>query len=103
MKHTTGPWTIEVRETDSLEDGEATILANDAIIASIAGALGYTPSESRCYESEANAHLIAAAPDLLAALHAIVAKFESDPDDLETMDAGIKIARAAIAKAEGRS
>ena len=37
--------------------------------------------------------------ELLDALQAIVAKFESDPDDLETMDAGIAIAKEAITKA----
>jgi hypothetical protein len=46
--------------------------------------------------AEANARLIAAAPDMLVALHAIL-------DDLE---AGLNIsliAKTAIAKAEGRS
>lgn len=45
--------------------------------------------------------LFAAAPEMLEALNAIVANFESDPDDLETMDAGVKFARSAIAKATG--
>ena len=45
--------------------------------------------------SEANARLIAAAPDLYAALHALVNCVEPSPARWE-------LARAAIAKAEGR-
>ena len=51
-------------------------------------------------KQEPNAHLIAAAPDLLAALKEIVAGISvgTNPDH-----PWIKEARAAIAKAEGRS
>jgi hypothetical protein len=44
---------------------------------------------------------IAAAPKLLEALKQICGLYKSDPDDLETMDKGIKIAEAAIAETEG--
>jgi len=58
-------------------------------------------------EAEANARLIAAAPDLLAALKALVVGVERDdnPSDqghCEHSDE-MNAARAAIAKAEGRS
>jgi hypothetical protein len=45
---------------------------------------------------EANAHLVAAAPDLLAALKGVVAIADRKTDEFDR-------ARAAIAKAEGRS
>lgn len=45
-----------------------------------------------------NPELYATAPEFLQSMRKMLAKYGSDPDDLETMDAGIKIARAAIAK-----
>lgn len=51
-----------------------------------------------CAENEANARLIAAAPDLLSALEELCAdKYLSDPINADRM----KNARAAIAKAKG--
>jgi hypothetical protein len=50
--------------------------------------------------SAANAALIAAAPDLLAALRELVAESENDFHHPNT--GGFEIARAAIAKAEGK-
>ena len=41
--------------------------------------------------------------ELVEALNAILAKFESDPDDLGTMDDGIDIVRAALTKAKGEA
>lgn len=56
----------------------------------------------------ANARLIASAPSLLAesarlrgVLDKIVADYDADPDDLETMDRGVKAARAALSGKEG--
>lgn len=46
-------------------------------------------------ETEANAHLIAAAPDLLEALKGVMAIADRKTDEFD-------LARAAIAKAEGR-
>ena len=60
---------------------------------------GYSPGiDSEALESEAR--LIAAAPDLLAALYALV----QDCDDygLTDNDAHLREARAAIAKAKGQ-
>ena len=66
-------------------------------------------------ESEANARLIAAAPDLLAALQNILGMAEAHTNRckalrhnkgkpvIEAMQADIAAARAAIAKAEGAS
>lgn len=56
-------------------------------------------------ESAANAHLIAAAPDLLRALRMVVTRDTGNPDhDWTTCgEPSCIFARAAIAKAEGRA
>lgn len=53
-------------------------------------------------EREANALLIAAAPELLAALKALLPDGWGDDDVMDHMP-GVKAARLAIAKAEGRA
>lgn len=54
-------------------------------------------------EAEANARLIAAAPDLLAELKAIVDDMEADCGDPLCRECAVwRPARAAIAKAEGK-
>lgn len=95
-KHTPGPWSI-----DSDGDGKPDAIITSQHLPEMDDDVCevYGGNDDDCETRKANAALIAAAPDLLEALHAIIAKFESDPDDLETMDAGIAIARAAIAKA----
>jgi hypothetical protein len=88
-KHTPGPWHIGVRTFHAGRDvygpkGEPVAVADDAITA--------TP------EAEANARLIAAAPDLLAALQAIM----GDPDAVDhILHLDAVAADAAIAKATG--
>jgi len=95
-KHTPGPWTF-VHEGGI--DGGYFIDAKEDVVVLPRGRL-----------NEADARLIAAAPDLLAALRAIVNKAHPRADYLngdathyigpkELVDA----ARAAIAKAEGTS
>ena len=55
-------------------------------------------------EKAANARLIAAAPDMLEALTALLARFDDNPELSELIGrVEIERARAAIAKAEGRS
>lgn len=57
------------------------------------------------YDWKANARLIAAAPDLLAALVEVTDRFEAAPGAVYATDSDrlvIKQARAAMAKAEGR-
>lgn len=51
---------------------------------------------------EADAHLIAAAPDLLAACRAFVIAHEQSLQ-LEKTDVALRLARAAILKAEGKA
>ena len=85
-KHTPGPWTaIPDTQDGSRENWYVLTDKEDAL------SLGL---------SEPDAHLIAAAPDLLAALKEIVAGISvgTNPDH-----PWIKEARAAIAKAEARS
>lgn len=82
---TPGPWVI--RFDFNVFGGDGRLVASAGGHANNVTPLG-TDAENR-----ANAHLIAAAPELLEALKLIVEHF-GDP---------LKVARAAIAKAEGRS
>jgi len=97
-QHTPGPWSVKSDPChfDTLSD----IHAGGKLIAQ-------TCSE---YPSlEANARLIAAAPDLLAALEKLEYWLDSDPEVLAAMNAlerddhlaKLELARAAIAKAKG--
>jgi len=104
QKHTPGPWTIENCKND---DGSKFISINGqgpwgCWLADIqAGSINGKPTDVGPRHL-ANAHLIAAAPDLLAALK--LAATTKEPDDkIERMIwiGRQKIILAAIAKAEG--
>lgn len=84
--HTPGSWKCWAGET-----GEFNITVDDGVTICSRSAWGHRANESR-----ANAHLIAAAPELLAALRAVVAVADRKTDEFDR-------ARAAIAKAEGSS
>ena len=86
-KHTPGPWAVSGREINGPID-------TGVIVARIPewGILADAPDPGR-----ANARLIAAAPDLLAALEA-VAEFWAGGDVPAELDAQM---RAALAKARG--
>jgi len=110
-KHTPGPWRIE----GSQEDGLFYIVAdqsknwNNPVVCSFYDDV--TPEDSICgaeYESypnaEANARLIAAAPDLFKALddlESLVSGWLSDANSPSRGIPAIVAARAAIAKAKG--
>jgi len=109
MSHTPGPW-----EVVSMGNGESEVLANGpnrddvASVCMVAGGLGHVISDNRDYESEANASLIAAAPELLAALEDLLDQLDSIgiPDwhgaeglCLEQSMSAIKKAKSAIKKA----
>ena len=94
--HAPGPCTRS-REIDNSPDVH--VLAEDgALIATVSAMISFNPLTRDSDEMKANARLIAAAPDLLAALEALCeGKYLSDPINADRMRA----ARAAIAKAKG--
>ena len=85
--HTPGPWVLNG------------VMALDTRlwIVSIPGEQARIEVADYSTESESNAHLIAAAPDLLEALEALVKVDAEDGAD----DEYLRVARAAIAKARG--
>ena len=93
--HTPGPWLVEGRTVYALNDdgyNRFSALVQDA----------HTPGD----ELEANARLIAAAPELLEALEDIANDYAERFDmDSQSTNPGMKVvvenARAAIAKARG--
>jgi len=89
-KHTPGPWRY-------LRSGYGSKSADFDIVTDSGGRVASTPYEDK-------ARLIAAAPELLAALAAIVKEigpqFGINDDDTGTLHTVARIARAAIAKAK---
>jgi hypothetical protein len=105
-KHTPGPWSVNTAGTSSpwpenYKVTEVYVYAPDtqddvAICADVIDPLTQEPSK-------ANAHLIAASPDLLAALKALVQQVERGDFDhigADHPDSAVGAARAAIEKAE---
>jgi hypothetical protein len=97
--HTPGPWTVDYTD-DNLR-----IYVGDLLIAEVNGSTEHIEVRGLDGETtEANAWLIAAAPDLLAALERILARVETlnlfteHGEDAKVVEQ----ARAAIAKAQGR-
>ena len=95
MKHTPGPWRAVLTYVHSVrEDRRTTTSVADC---------GLTPS--RAEEAQANARLIAAAPELLEACKELVAVSEQAPMMVARCGPWlcriVRNARAAIAKAEG--
>lgn len=80
-----------------------------AVVPLLAHAIATDPESDEAAAAAAELQTLAAGldgwnekgPRLLAALREIVALYEADPDDLETMDKGAKIAREAVALLEG--
>lgn len=87
VKHTPGPW-----EYHAVGDSDGETFGIDHIVYANFGAV-----ELCCLPTEADGRLIAAAPDLLAALEYIVGWNPSDWSAETARD----LARAAIAKAKG--
>jgi len=102
-KHTPGPWTAATIEGDDYTFVEPTDNSPDNDNAN------YVIARCSGPDRVENALLIAAAPDLLAALHEISrccderASFDGDPAMKRWCKATSEVARAAIAKAEGAS
>ena len=117
-KHTPGPWTI-LESDDTGWGGFVSVVADGAPDLAVAVCYhggGDSPSgthaewsEDSCAESravaESNARLIASAPDLLSALEMAVATIERiapKHGPFSSVDGTLSVARAALARAEGR-
>lgn len=101
-KHTAGPWDIHIRKTTAGDCGAGIWIqgANHKTVVDT-GAMDSWPL------SEANARLIATAPDLLAACKALLAEFNCYSDAMTKIGRGHEdyggqreAARIAIARAE---
>jgi hypothetical protein len=104
-KHTPGPWHVDDGTFEGIETG---VYSADALIcvAENGECMEMAFGDERWSVHEANARLIAAAPDLLAALsrlHEIAhgSWFGDDGTDSDEERAAMVAARAAIAKATG--
>lgn len=102
-KHTEGPWTIQ--RSKDLHDGQYDFAINATKAKVIAEAFG-RDTRGNIIAAEANARLIAAAPDMLAALRYVETRCVSEAayphaciEDRKMRD----MVMAAIARAEGRS
>lgn len=102
MAHTPGSWTL-----DYYGDREIDVYAGDVLVCAMRGGCTGPDDEEA---ATADAHLIAAAPELLAALKATLLPLTGwayTPMETSKPDAGdtetVRLCRAAIAKAEGRT
>ncbi len=98
--HTPGPWKVDEARTGPYGDYDSSIIARDGLtyIGTITGDDRHGTADQYdaavpAQEAHANARLIAAAPELLAALKHLIR--DGGPGDFPT-------AEAAIAKAEGK-
>ena len=89
MKHTPGPWT-----QDHTKEGKACVWLDGHTEPEIW--MGNKETRIDC-NTEANARLVAAAPELLAALQLLLAQDDNGEDEIWVRNK----ARAAIAKATG--
>lgn len=95
-RHTPGPWVVQ--KSNGLHDGQHDFAIHATKAKVLAEAFG-RDSNGNIISAEANARLIAAAPDLLKALKGFV----SNSSVVIGLPHAARAARAAIAKAEGRS
>jgi hypothetical protein len=91
-KHTPGPWQYSTKITASENHRGFSIRAARWSISDV------QPIDVEGEEGEANARLIAAAPDLLEACRAVSAHYSAS---LDYQPAFVTLARAALAKATG--
>jgi hypothetical protein len=101
-KHTPGPWDLEsdpchFDTLSSIVGGAGRLTPpRRQLMVEVGGHAGYA-------EQEANARLIAAAPDLLEALEKAVREYEGLPSSLGYEFTHLREMRAAIAKAKGEA
>lgn len=109
MSHTPGPWTIHDDPPHTIggeyDAGGYRIDAHNieqlAYVWRDTKRWGDNPTPFGAKEAEANARLIRAAPDLLAALKWFVDDLTAPHSKMIDFDANLARARAAIARAEG--
>lgn len=97
-KHTPGPWRIGKHPSEVIADMPATPPFDGMTDESVKHYGGYLIAESCGY---ANARLVAAAPELLAALQDCVTVMEKDLAGLRVIQPELNQARAALAAARG--
>jgi hypothetical protein len=103
MKHTPGPWSaLPEKLLDGRHIGGRSpqVVRNGQSIAKVMRSLDARIKDGASAEAEANARLIAAAPELFEALMYIVNDAEPG-EDARLTTAGYNLACAAIAKASG--
>lgn len=103
IKHTPGPWVAS--ETDDFGDITISTEAGGLAIAAVVNG-AFMAMGGKEAEQEANARLIAAAPDLLQSLKSLLAFVRDHSENGEVIPPYTiehERAIAAIAKAEGRS
>lgn len=98
--HTPGEWVIEPRRT-VVASGKRGLLVAQIATGSVSSAFGGSFCIDEA-EAQANVRLIAAAPDLLAALKDMLPEENMNEKHLRPDFETCERARAAIAKAEGR-
>ena len=105
--HTPGPWSISFQTTGERQLWQCADIGNrdkGAHIVSVEWAgPDYGGTLKTIGEAHANAHLIAAAPELLEALNNLEHMVRGDYDNNPYAQEVIRNARAAIAKAKGTS
>lgn len=98
-QHTPGPWSFEVKEEGEYQYAPRIVLSPrlqwDGVAYKIDG------QQDRRAEAIANARLIAAAPELLAALSAAYDALTDERADAAYKAEAAKALRAAIARAKG--
>jgi len=95
MAHTPGPWTVHAWGDKSYEI--------NAALDTVCNVPGFDDDTVDAGNAEANASLIAAAPELLAALKELVAYDDGSNDPEDYGYEVLQRCKATIAKAEGRS
>lgn len=98
MKHTSGPWFL-CEQVERPHQHALVGIGNGAVHV---GYASITPAMSP-FEADANARLIAAAPELLETLDALVHKMEMHLENRGLFCLITDDARAAIAKAKGET
>ncbi len=110
VNHTPGPWEVVADQFETGQFQVVDVATQCSIIDSYNGGCASDPSPTEYFFSEANARLIAAAPELLDALVDLLPHAEKAIEELNAKmcgslypainDAKVKRARTAIAKAK---